>query len=136
MARRRARTLALSALFQIEVGKLEPNATVAHTFAGEKDLEVATYGERLVSGVIEHQKELDARIKAKSRAWSLERMANVDRNLLRIGAYELFYEPEVPTAVVIDEAVAMARIYSTADSPRFVNGILSELAKEARGEEA
>lgn len=134
MARRRARTLALSALFQIEVGKLEPEATIRHTFGEEKDEEVVQYGERLVRGVLQYREALDAKIRAESHEWPLERMANVDRSLLRLATFELCHEPEVPTAVIIDEAVDLARIYSTADSPRFVHGILAQIAWKVRSE--
>jgi N utilization substance protein B len=134
MARRRARTLALSCLFQIEVGKLDPAETLAHTFDGEKDPEVAAYGRRLVEGVLAHREEIDGRLAALAREWSLHRMANVDRNVLRMAAYELLYEPEVPPSVVIDEAVELARIYSTADSPKFVHGVLASLVPLARPE--
>jgi N utilization substance protein B len=135
VARRRARTLALAALFQIEVGKLDPEQTLQHTFGQEPDEEVREYGQRLVRGVLAHREDLDRRIGEQSRGWPLQRMANVDRNLLRLGAFELLHEPAVPAAVVIDEAVELARIYSTAESPRFVHGILGELARQSRGGE-
>lgn len=93
------------------------------------------YTERLVRGVHERRSELDAAIAAAAEHWSLERMAVVDRVLLRIGAYELAHCPEVPRAVAISEAVELAKRYSTEESGSFVNGVLSRLAAELRGPE-
>ena len=92
------------------------------------------YAERLVLGVDEHRDQIDAIIAKFSEHWSLERMPVVDRALLRIGTYELGWLPEVPTAVVITEAVELAKQYSTKDSGRFVNGLLSRIAAELRPE--
>lgn len=90
------------------------------------------YAENLVRGVDQRGEELDAWIDAAAEHWSLDRMAVVDRVLLRIGAFELALCPEVPTAVVIDEAVELAKRYSTEESGRFVNGVLARLAGELR----
>jgi len=92
------------------------------------------YAQQLVLGVDEHHEEIDAIIAQFSEHWSLERMPVVDRALLRIGTYELAWQPEVPTAVVITEAVELAKQYSTKDSGRFVNGLLSRIAAEVRPE--
>ena len=90
------------------------------------------YAETLVRGVDEHREEIDALLRKLSEHWALERMPAVDRALLRIGSYELGWEPDLPTAVVIDEAVDLAREYSTKDSGRFVNALLSRVAGELR----
>ena len=90
------------------------------------------YAQRLVLGVDEHQEEIDTIIAKFSEHWSLERMPVVDRALLRIGTFELAWLPEVPTAVAITEAVELAKQYSTKDSGRFVNGLLSRIAEELR----
>jgi N utilization substance protein B len=90
------------------------------------------YARRLVAGVDAHQDEIDAIITKFSEHWSLERMPVVDRALLRIGTYELGWCAEVPTAVAITEAVELAKQYSTKDSGRFVNGLLSRIAAELR----
>ena len=94
------------------------------------------YAEALVRGVHDERQELDRRINAAAEHWSLDRMAVVDRVLLRIATYELSHEADVPTAVVIDEAVELAKRYSTEDSGRFVNGVLARLAKELRQDDA
>jgi transcription antitermination protein NusB len=90
------------------------------------------YAERLVLGVDEHREDLDALISSFAERWSIERMPFIDRNLLRIGCFELVHLPEVPTAVVISEAVELAKEYSTDDSGRFVNGMLARIAERVR----
>jgi N utilization substance protein B len=86
-----------------------------------------------VRGADEHREEIDAIIRKYSEHWALERMPAVDRTILRLGTYELVWLREVPTAVVITEAVELAKQYSTKDSGRFVNGLLSRISDEVRG---
>jgi N utilization substance protein B len=92
------------------------------------------YAVELVDGVAGHLDELDARIAAAAEHWTIERMPLVDRNLLRLAAFELSDRPEVPTAVVLDEAIELAKLLSTADSGRFVNGVLASIARQVRGD--
>jgi N utilization substance protein B len=94
------------------------------------------YAQSLVLGVDAHMEEIDAIIAKFSEHWSLERMPVVDRALLRIGTYELGWCPDVPTPVAITEAVELAKQYSTKDSGRFVNGLLSRIAAELRPSDA
>jgi N utilization substance protein B len=93
---------------------------------------VDPYAERLVLGVDEHLEEVDGLISSFAERWSIERMPFIDRNLLRIGCFELVHVAEVPTAVVISEAVELAKEYSTDDSGRFVNGMLARIAERVR----
>jgi N utilization substance protein B len=86
----------------------------------------------LIRGVAEHRDRLDAAIAARATGWTLERMAVLDLSVLRIGAFELAWRPDVPVAVVIDEAVELAKRFSTDASGRFVNGLLSALADDLR----
>ena len=86
----------------------------------------------LVTGVEEQVTELDEVIAAKAKGWTLERMPVLDLNVLRIGAFELRARPDVPVAVVLDEAVTLAKRFSTDDSGKFVNGVLSALVKDLR----
>jgi len=86
----------------------------------------------LVTGVSEHVDELDGAIAARAKGWTLARMPVLDLNVLRLGAYELAYRPDVPVAVAIDEAVELAKRFSTDDSGRFVNGVLSALVADLR----
>ena len=86
----------------------------------------------LVTGVETHQDRLDAAIAAKAKGWTLERMPVLDLNVLRLASFELAERPDVPVAVVLDEAVELAKRFSTDDSGRFVNGVLSALVGELR----
>jgi N utilization substance protein B len=86
----------------------------------------------LVEGVEDHRAEIDALLTDHARGWTLERMPVIDRTVLRIATYELLDRPDVPTAVVIDEAVELAKRFSTDDSGRFVNGMLAAIAKKVR----
>ncbi len=83
-----------------------------------------TYSEKLLIGVSRHLDEIDAEIAAAARNWRLARLAAVDRNILRIGVYELLYEDGVPGEVAINEAVEVAKKFAAEDSPKFINGVL------------
>jgi len=86
----------------------------------------------LVRGVVDHRKRLDAAIESHATGWTLARMPVLDLNVLRLGAFELAERPAVPVAVVIDEAVELAKRFSTDNSGRFVNGVLSALVADLR----
>jgi N utilization substance protein B len=86
----------------------------------------------LVLGVMEHQKDIDACIATHSTGWTIDRMPALDRNILRVATFELKHRNDVPTAVVLDEAVELAKRFSTDDSGRFVNGVLSAVAASVR----
>jgi N utilization substance protein B len=86
----------------------------------------------IVRGVAEHRERLDAAIDARATGWTLARMPVIDLNVLRIGAFELAERPDVPTAVVLDEAVSLVKQFSTDDSGRFVNGVLAALVADLR----
>jgi transcription antitermination protein NusB len=86
----------------------------------------------LVTGVGEHVEQLDAAIAARAKGWTLVRMPVLDLNVLRLGAFELAHRPDVPVAVAIDEAVELAKRFSTDDSGKFVNGVLSALVGDLR----
>lgn len=98
----------------------------------EADLEEKTraYAERLFLGTQEHLKSIDTRIATHAHGYTLPRLAAVDRALLRLGIYEILFEPDVPPAVVINEIVEMAKRFSTEDSAPFINGILGAIVKE------
>jgi transcription antitermination protein NusB len=92
------------------------------------------YAVELVRGVDRHLDEIDRRIGAAAEHWSIPRMPLVDRNVLRLGTYELLEGADVPTPVVLNEAVELAKLLSTADSGRFVNGVLAAVARAVRGQ--
>jgi N utilization substance protein B len=125
--RRQARELALSLLYEADTKDAAPAAVLA-----DFPIDPDPFAADLVGGVGEHQDEVDGYIRRFAKDWSLERMPVVDRNLLRIGIYELVHRPDVPTAAVISEAVELARRYSTEESGRFVNGMLGRIAEEVR----
>ena len=127
--RRQARELALSMLYEADAKDCSPSV-VLDGFPIEPD----PFAADLVSGVAKHHDEVDAYIRDFAKDWSLERMPVVDRNLLRVGVYELLHRRDVPTAVVISEAVELARRYSTEESGRFVNGMLGRIAEDVRPE--
>jgi N utilization substance protein B len=100
------------------------------------DAEGRPYAESLVRGVIAERGELDARISRASNNWRLERMTRIDRNVLRLGTWELLHELDTPKAVVLDEAVELAKRFGTEESGAFVNGVLARIAEECERERA
>lgn len=125
--RHEARERAVQLVYEAEQRDLD-----ATSILSDQVLEPDPYTATLVAGVGEHRNEIDNLIEEFSRGWSLERMPAMDRAVLRIAIFELNHAPDVPTAVVLDEAVVLAKRYSTDDSPRFVNGLLSAVAAEVR----
>jgi N utilization substance protein B len=128
--RREARERALSLCYEAEVRGVAADALLAELPAPPDE-----YAETVVRGVEAHRDEVDAILRKVSEHWALERMPLVDRAVLRIGCYELGWELELPTGVVISEAVELAKQYSTKDSGRFVNGMLGRIAEDLRGQE-
>jgi N utilization substance protein B len=126
-SRREARERALGLCYELEARDLEVDALIDQQPAPPDD-----YAVQLVRGVDAHRADVDAVLRKFSQHWALERMPAVDRAVLRLGAYELGWEPDIPSAVVISEAVELAKQYSTKDSGRFVNGLLSRVAQELR----
>ena len=125
--RRRSRERALELCYEAEAKDVSPEALLA-----ELPIAPERYAVRLVTGVSREQARIDRLISANATGWSIERMPNVDRAVLRIAVYELLDEPDVPLAVVIDEAVELVKQYSTEDSGRYVNGVLASVAAEVR----
>lgn len=90
---------------------------------------IGEYPERIVRGIVMHDEEISEALQTYAKGWTLDRMPAVDRAILKIGAWELLYNDDVPDAVAVSEAVGLARTHSTDDSPRFVNGLLGRLQK-------
>ena len=132
--RRESRELALRMLFQLDVGK-QPLEEVLEGALAQSRLEGANrqYAEELVRGTLAQMSEIDGRITALTPDWTPDRQAAVDRSILRLAAWELLYRPDAPVAAVVNEAVELAKKYSTAESGRFVNGVLGALARQPRG---
>lgn len=107
-------------------------AAEAKRAAGEPDRAASwLYAREIVDGVSDHRDEIDELISSYAQGWTIERMPNVDRAVLRLASWELLHNSEVPAAVTIDEAVELAKQYSTDDSARFVNGVLGKIALHA-----
>jgi N utilization substance protein B len=124
--RRESRKIALDVLYESDVGG-RPAAEVLERYTSDPSFEFAAI---LVRGVSQHMGELDALLTRYSEDWKIDRMPAIDRNLIRLGAFEILYLPDVPAAVTMDEAVELAKRYSTEDSSRFVNGILARIAED------
>jgi N utilization substance protein B len=128
-ARRSGREAALQMLFQLEAAGAGPAETIDLFWRSfEADPEGRPYSDELVLRIAENVAAIDARITTASQNWRLERMGRVDRNLLRMGTWELM--TDVPRAVVIDEAVELAKAYGTDESSAFVNGVLDRIATD------
>ena len=128
MKRSRAREVALQLLFQRDhnPGIGRPSVVrFAHDRLNNPQMEPFCLG--LYDGVMTHLKDIDSRLGAAAENWRLPRMPPVDRNVLRLGSFELLYAPETPARVALDEAIELARRYGSADSPAFVNGVLDKL---------
>jgi N utilization substance protein B len=125
-ARSKARKRALDVLFESEQRRVDALETLAARVAAA-DPPVNDYSVVLVEGVVAQQERIDELLTTYAQGWQLDRMPAVDRTILRIGTYELLWRDDVPDAVVISQAVALARDLSTDDSPGFVNGLLARL---------
>ena len=125
-ARSKARKRALDLLYEAEL-RGEPVLELLDQRAAEASPPVVPYAAQLVRGVQEHRERIDELLAAHAEDWTLDRMPAVDRNILRIGAYELLWADDVPDGVAISEAVRLARSLSTEASPAFVNGLLARL---------
>ncbi|PQV65234.1 NusB antitermination factor [Abditibacterium utsteinense] len=129
--RRSGRELAFKLLFQIDVGNSNPDEVFsAARISSEASSEVWVFASQLARGAWEHKTEIDPIIEKYASGWTLERIANADRNLLRLCLYEMLMRDEIPASVSINEAVEMAKKYSTIDSAKFINGILGSFSRE------
>jgi transcription antitermination factor NusB len=132
--RTRAREIALQFLYGFEASAAQPRPT-ADAFLREQTDDDAVYSFALdaVNGCLENQAEIDEEIRAVARNWNLERLASIDRNVVRIGVYELLFRDDIPPQVTINEAIELAKRYSTEKSGAFVNGILDRIRERNDG---
>jgi len=127
-ARTKARKRALDILYAAEMRRESPVAALDRAIeAGEGPTN--EYTSVLVRGVVEHQTRIDELLSSYSEAWTIERMPAVDRNVLRIGLWEILYAEDVPDSVAVAEATGLVRQLSTDESPGFVNGILGNVQR-------
>lgn len=128
--RRSGRELALKILFQVDLTHVTPDEALAMSSESTSaDEETMAFARRLVESAVAHEQEIDELLAQYARQWPLDRMANVDRCLLRMATAEILYLADIPHSVSVDEAVELAKKYSTADSGRFINGVLGSLLR-------
>ena len=127
-SRREARRQAIDILYQADVTGADALGVMSEWEAAGRT--VAEFARELVSGVTARRSKIDELLERHAQEWTVERMAALDRTILRVACYELVYRDDVPTGAAIDEAVEAAKTLSTEDSSRFVNGILGAIARE------
>lgn len=133
MKRRKAREYALQLLFQTDFTQGKLNSKDIKEFWSDKKeaKDVRDFTEDLVRGTLGRLNEIDTIIETVTENWLLKRMSAVDRNILRFAAYEILYRKDIPSAVTINEAIEIAKKYSSTEAAPFLNGVLDRLAKEA-----
>ncbi|HEY8270296.1 MAG TPA: transcription antitermination factor NusB [Pseudobdellovibrionaceae bacterium] len=131
--RRQSRELALQVLFQIEFAPQISNADLMEVLGASLEQDTVKFADGLIRGVQVQKTAIDAKIQAVSTHWKLERMATIDRNILRVAVYELCFTPNpLKENIIINEAVEIAKKFGTTESASFVNGLLDQIAKAQR----
>jgi N utilization substance protein B len=143
VSRRQAREIALQCLFHVDVGRGDPDTALFQAFSREHEGEGvaaeiaekdALYTRDLVQGTWERRDALDQVIATFAKEWAVDRMAAVDRNILRMAIYEIKHQEDVPDGVAVDEAVELAKVYASAESGKFINGILGSVIRGLKQE--
>ncbi|OGN88754.1 MAG: transcription antitermination factor NusB [Chloroflexi bacterium RBG_13_46_9] len=133
--RRKARTLALQALYEIDMVGHDPEVTMDHLLEEERLTEENTvFARDLVRGVTRYRDKLDAHIHRFAPAWPVEQIAVIDRNILRLAIFEILLDNRVPVKVAINEAVELAKEFGSDNSPRFINGVLGAVSALTKNE--
>jgi N utilization substance protein B len=138
-ARRTARERALQALYGMEMSKVGPAEALEQAFASsaqepearqaaDADPAARSFARELVEGVTANLEEIDALLEKHSHNWRLERMDRIDRNILRLGVFELKCRPDIPRKVTLNEAIELGKNFGTSESPSFINGLLDRVA--------
>ena len=131
--RRQSREIALQVLFQIEYAPQISFEDLLALFEEQKDRGIIKYADEITKGVQEHKSAIDQKIQEASRHWKIERMGGVDRNILRLSLYEIFYASEkLDPKIVINEAIEIAKVFGSQESASFVNGILDQVVRNER----
>ena len=127
--RRKARAIALKALYEIDSVKHEKEAVIAHLLAeGGLSEENNAFARELVGGVLQNKERVDHNIQTFAPAWPLEQIPVIDRNILRLAIFEILFDNKVPVKVAINEAVELAKSFGSDNSPKFVNGVLGAVS--------
>jgi len=135
MKRRTAREKAVQCLFQIDMAEVRLEDAISMVMEEEQGADNA-YMKRLIEETLSHLPQIDQEISKYLRGWQLDRIANVDRAILRLAFFELMYEREIPKKVVVNEAIELAKLFSDDQSYRFVNGVLSSYLQAVETPEA
>lgn len=131
MGRRESREAALQILFQLEFSESSEVPDLNQFWKNKKNQDSA-YAQQLVHGVMAHKEEIDGLIQSHSQNWRISRMLLIDRNIMRLAVYELLFEKDMAVAVVINEAVELAKKFGSSESARFINGVLDALSKNPK----
>lgn len=140
MKRRKAREYVLQFLYEIDFTKLSSDISQEELKgklnlfwkeAKEKDRSIKKFAGDIIKGTLANLEAIDSVIQSATENWRLDRMASIDRNILRFAAYELIYQKDIPPAVTINEAIEIAKTFSTVESAAFINGILDKILKNA-----
>ncbi|MCY7572481.1 transcription antitermination factor NusB [Bacillus pumilus] len=129
MKRRTAREKALQTLFQIDVSNIDPKEAITHAL---DEQESDPFFEELVFGVLEQKNKLDDMISQHLVNWKLDRIANVDRAILRLSVYEMVYQEDIPVSVSMNEAIELAKLFGDDKASKFVNGVLSNIKNDLK----
>jgi N utilization substance protein B len=124
MNRRQAREKALQVLFQLDLNEQEPQTAITNVLEEEKG---NPFLEELVFGTTSHKEEIDTLLKSNLENWTIERIGNVDRAILRLAIYEMQFEPSIPLNVSMNEAIELAKTFGDDDSGKFINSVLSKV---------
>ncbi|GGI11328.1 N utilization substance protein B [Gottfriedia solisilvae] len=125
MKRRKARELALQTLFTMDLSEADASDALQHVLEEAEEKEDA-FLESIVSNFVEHKDEIDNKLSSNIESWTIDRLGNVDRNILRIALVEIDFLEDVPKSVTINEAIEIAKIYGDDDSSKFINAVLSK----------
>ncbi|WCK53142.1 transcription antitermination factor NusB [Aneurinibacillus sp. Ricciae_BoGa-3] len=134
MNRHESRKKAVQLLFQIDMTQANIEEAIAYLMENDEEVQDgerdSSFLRTLVEGTAAHQGEIDAQISKFLRGWTMARIANVDRAILRLAGYEMLYENDIPISVTLNEAVELGKLFGTDESPKFINGVLASMAKE------
>jgi N utilization substance protein B len=131
-ARTKSRKRAVDAVFAADIRGKSPLELLEDTLEQNAERQnqdvIFAYAQQIVEGVIKHKDEIDAYLEAYSQGWTIDRMPTLDRAIMRVATWEIVYNDDVPDSVAVNEAVELAKEYSTDDSPAFINGLLNKIA--------
>lgn len=132
MKRRQLREIAFQTIFQVDVGKNDLEVSLSERI-NENDMNERdqAFCRNLVIGTVEKLPEIDGLIEKYALEWKIERMSSVDRNILRLAVFEMLYSSETPKKVALNEAIELAKVFGSEESPKFINGVLDGIIKSS-----